>query len=206
MRPWSKETGKRLDALRKRSGITQDQLVGMTGVPRATLQRILGGTSVPDDEKLAAILAAIGAKEIDLVGRDESPIVEVKMYDIQVAAGPGRFLTSEAEIGAWPFPRVWIERQFGRDADLALLRVSGDSQEPELRDGDSVMIDLNLKRREGMSVVRLDEALLIKRLQMEGRTVRLGSNNPAYHDIVVDLADEGRFEVIGAAVWSAKLL
>lgn len=206
MRAWSPATSKRLDELRGRSGKSQKRVSEEAGVPIATLQRILTGKSVPDDQKLADILASIGASEADLVSEDERPFVEVKMYDIEVAAGPGRYLTSEAEIGTWPFPRAWIEQKFGRDADLALLRVSGDSQEPELRDGDSVMIDLNVKRREGMSVVRLDDALLIKRVQMEGRTVRLGSNNPAYQDIVVDLADEGRFEVIGGAVWSAKLL
>lgn len=206
MRPWSPPDAQRLKGLVRDSGKTQEQVASESGVALPTFKRILGGKSVPDDEKLAAILRSIGATEADLVSSDERPIVEVPIYDIDVAAGPGRFLDAEAVIGTWPFPRAWIEQRFGRDADLALVRVSGDSQEPELRDGDSVMLDLNVRRREGMSVVRLDDALLIKRLQLEGRTVRLGSNNAAYQDIVVDLADEGRFDVIGKAVWAGKLL
>ena len=206
MRPWSPAQGKRLDALRRSASVTQEQLIADTGIPKATLQRILGGTAVPTDERLQAILQRVGRTEADLADSDEASFVEVPMYDIDVAAGPGRFLTSEAAIGTWPFPRQWVERQFGRNADLALLRVSGDSQEPVLRDGDAVMIDLDVRRREGMAVVRLDEALLIKRVQIEGRIVRLVSHNPAYSDVLVELADDDRFEVIGRAVWAGKLL
>ena len=205
MRSWTPATGSRLEELRARSAKSQKRVSDESGVPIATLQRILGGRSVPDPDKLAAILAAIGATESDLVAEDERPIVEVPIYDIDVAAGPGRYLTDEARIGSWPFPRAFVAR-FGADADLAIVRVSGDSQEPELRDGDSVMINLAQRRGEGMCVVRLDDALLIKRLQREGRTVRLGSNNAVYQDIVVELDEGDGFEVIGRAVWTGKLL
>lgn len=89
-----------------------------------------------------------------------------------------------------------------------MLPVSGDSQEPELSDGDMVVVDAgSTKLREGMHVVRLDDDLLIKRIQIEGRTIRLVSNNKAYGDTVIDLqADRERFDIVGKAVWAGKLL
>lgn len=135
--------------------------------------------------------------------------VGVPEYDVEVAAGHGRFnFDEQPPIQYWLFPAGWLSEHFGNDANLKLVRVSGDSQEPELRPRDAVMIDTNAtKVREGMAVVRLDEALLIKRLQIEGRTIKLVSNNKAYDDVKIDLqADHDRFAIVGRAVWAGKLL
>jgi phage repressor protein C with HTH and peptisase S24 domain len=98
--------------------------------------------------------------------------------------------------------------QFGSGASLKLVTVAGDSQEPELGDGDMVMIDTASTRlRDGMHVVRLDDALLIKRVQLQGSTVLLKSANTAYDDIVVDRSiDRDQFEIIGRAVWASRML
>lgn len=206
---WSTEIAKRLDEARGRASVTQDALAALTNLHRNTISRIMTGRTVPEPAVLRIILQEIGITEAELFRTDpaEAEVVEVTIYDIDVAAGPGRFLTDEAEIGRWPFPRTWVERHFGRDAQLAMVRVSGDSQEPELRDGDQVVINLANRRGEGLSVVRLDDVLLIKRVQREGGTVRLISNNRAYPDVTIDLAaDRDRFEVVGRALWAAKLL
>lgn len=190
----------------------QDELIAVTGIPRATLQRIIAGKADPGPERLEKICAAIGiSMESILQGGDPIPagITQVPINDIQVSAGPGRFaLDEDARIGVWPFPTDWVATHFGGSSTLRVVRVSGDSQEPELRDGDSVLIDLKeTTLRDGMHVVRLDEALMIKRVQLEGSRVRLLSANPNYGDIMVDLtADQERFRVVGRAVWTGKLL
>lgn len=135
-------------------------------------------------------------------------ILPVPIYDVEVAAGYGRAPLDEGAIGSWPLPRAWAIEQFGDNADLRMLRVSGDSQEPELRNGDAVIINKRQNRlATGMHVVRLDDTLMIKRIQLEGRVVRLVSNNKTYPDVAVDLRDDQhRFEIIGKAVWAGKLL
>lgn len=206
---WTQERARRLDELRRRSRVSHEELATAAGVHRNTIGRFLNGRGVPDDGPLDLMLARIGATRDELFRADpsEAELLEVTIYDIDVAAGPGRFLTDEAVIGRWPFPREWAERQWGRDAQLAMVRVSGDSQEPELRDGDQVVINLANRRGEGLSVVRLDDALLIKRVQREGGTLRLTSNNPGYKDVLVDLAADGdRFEVVGRALVAVKTL
>lgn len=206
---WLPEYGRALDELRRRARVTQDEVTERSGIPRATLQRIFAGKAVPDSDRYAALLAAIGATDADVRGsRDTAPIVEVPIYDIEVAAGAGRFLSREAVIGTWPFPRDWIAQHFGADPDLAIVRIVGDSQEPELRNGDSLMIDLQRRSgTDGLHVVRLDDALLVKRLQAGAGEIRLRSYNTSYDDIVIprEEADE-RLVVIGRAVWTGKTL
>jgi len=134
--------------------------------------------------------------------------IEVPVYDVDVAAGYGRTPLESDPVGYWPIPVQWIVDHLGGDPNLNIVRVSGDSQEPELRNGDMVMIDRRQNRiAAGLHVVRLDDTLMIKRIQLEGRIVRLVSNNKTYPDVPVDMqVDQDRFEIIGRAVWAGKLL
>lgn len=206
---WSDAAAARLRMITREWG-RQDELVLQTGIPKATLQRILKGSD-PGPDRLARLCAVLDTTPEYILtggGGDNAAAFSVPLYDVEVAAGHGRVPLQDAPIGHWPFPRDWIAEHFGEGAKLKMVRVSGDSQEPELRDGDSVMIDSTATRLSaGMHVVRLDDALLIKRLQLEGRIVRLVSNNRAYSDIEVDIAvDADRFEIMGKAVWAGKLL
>lgn len=208
-RDWSDAAAARLRMVAREWG-TQDALSEASGVPKATLQRILKGQSDPGTERLDAICSRLGVSADYILNGDSSAAATlmVDVYDVEAAAGHGRHPFQDAPIGRWPFPKDWTEEKFGESARLKMLRVSGDSQEPELSDGDSIIIDQSQNRlTAGMHVVRLDDTLLIKRVQPEGRFVRLVSNNKAYRDVEIDLqADADRFEVIGRAVWAGKLL
>lgn len=193
--------------------VTQDNIEQEGIAARSTFQRFLNGQAELDDRRFALLVARVGVTADQIIHGEQAvgpDVVEVPIFDVQVAAGVGRVPLDEAQaIGSWPFPAEWVAASFGGNAELKLLRVAGDSQEPELRDGDMVMINTrNPQVREGMQVVRLDDALLIKRLQLQGATVRLRSANPAYSDIIVerDQIESDGFAVIGRAVWAGKLL
>lgn len=188
--------------------ITLEKLAEALNVGRSTAHRILAGEADVPARFEMFVTTRLGTS-LDYIFHGEqtvsASVTEVPMFDVEVAAGSGRVpLDDEQAIGLWPFPAEWLSR-FG-SADLKLVRVAGDSQEPELRDGDMVMIDTADDRlRDGMAVVRLDDRLLIKRVQVLGGTARLRSANTAYEDILVDLAGDG-FAVIGRALWAGKLL
>lgn len=192
-----------------RRGMTQPQIADGAGISRATLQRTLAGQN-PGWDRLQSIVDTIGVPIEAILGdptADQGETVEVPIADIHVAAGSGRFALDEAIVATWPFPRRWIEENWPR-AELRVVYVSGDSQEPVLRDGDPVLIDVRPTRgADGMHVVRLDDALMIKRVQFEGSQVKLKSHNPNYDDIIVNLAsDLDRFAIVGRAVAAVKSL
>lgn len=134
--------------------------------------------------------------------------LDVPVFDIEVSAGPGRSPLDETPIGHWPMPIQWLAERSSGNPDFMIVKVNGDSQEPELKTGDQLIVDRGQRQlRTGMHVIRLDEDLLVKRVQMEGRKVRLLSANPAYPATTLDReADGDRFEVIGRAVGAIKAL
>ncbi len=210
MTDWSLAAAARL-RIRSREWGTQSAFATATDIPIATLQRILAGKADPTPERLQKICEVLEVPVEVLTGgsSDEAGVFHVPVADIRVSAGPGALASDhERRLGEWPFPRDWIEREFRYPAKLRLVKVSGDSQEPELRDGDSVLVDLSRNQlAEGMHIVRLDDVLMIKRVQLEGARVRLKSANDRYDDIVVDLPSAAdTFAVIGRAVWAGKSL
>lgn len=210
---WGPAAADRLRAAIRASGRRQDEMMESAGISRSTWQRIVRGDQVPTQDRLERMAAEVrsSVQEI-LYGAGDAPtgnLVAVPINDIRVSAGPGALaLTEDRQLGTWPFPRDWVEGRGWRAVSLRLVRVSGDSQEPELRDGDSVLVDLSSKElAEGMHVIRLDDVLMIKRIQLEGARVRLKSANPSYDDIIVELASAAdQFAVVGRAVWAGKLL
>ena len=65
---------------------------------------------------------------------------------------------------------------------LSAIAVTGDSMEPTLRDGDEILVDRSPPPlQDGIRVVRLEENLMVKRLET-GRpgVITLLSENPAY--------------------------
>lgn len=192
-----------------------------TGISSSTLSDYFRGT-IPRADKAVQIARALDTTVEALFGseparpRSTSPVhfedagelVDIPVIDIEASAGDGTEF-SDAVVGEYVgLPRIWLHRQFGGIAGLKLVRVKGDSMEPDLRDGDWALIDENqCDLRDGIHVVRLDDHLMIKRVQVQGRVVRLVSSNPVYGPIDVDLAREGdRFKIIGRCRWAGKMM
>ena len=88
---------------------------------------------------------------------------------------------------------------------LSIIRVAGDSMEPNLSDGDEIMVDTSdaqARLRAGIYVIRLDGALAVKRLAPGGDGIAVLSDNPAFPTIP-DCAPE-RLSLIGRVVWAGR--
>ncbi len=139
------------------------------------------------------------------VGPDTFALIPV--YDARASAGPGSLGTDEA-VSRLAFRADWL-RLVSRAAieDLAVLRVDGDSMEPTLRHGDTVLLDLtqrNVVGREGIYVIRIDEWLQVKRVAANpvDRTLTLASDNVAYPAFPGIRPAE--VDVIGRVIWLGR--
>jgi hypothetical protein len=131
--------------------------------------------------------------------------VEVPRLALGASAGVGALAGEEAPVGAFRFAARWLREQGLEPAMLSAIVVAGDSMEPTLRDGDEILVDRTPRPlRDGIHVVRLDDSLLVKRIDT-GRpgTLALVSDNPAYRPI--ELAPEA-VAVIGRVVWKGGRL
>lgn len=78
---------------------------------------------------------------------------------------------------------------------------------PTLNDGDDILVDLGDcgdRLRDGIYVLRIDDALVVKRLALNpmGRRVTVQSDNPAYPDWPDCGFDE--INCIGRVIWSGR--
>ena len=110
--------------------------------------------------------------------------------------------------GMRPFESTMIRGELRIDHDrLAMAQVGGASMEPMLRPKDTVLVDLKDRdvKTEGVHMVRLDGALLVKKLQrLPGKVLRVSSYNPSYEPFDVSGKDDADrdFSVIGRVRWA----
>src|SRR5690606_27246880 len=105
-------------------------------------------------------------------------------------------------------PTPWIQRIGASAQQVAALTVAGDSMAPTLEAGDLLLIDLRLPQGvlDGIYVIRIDDDLLVKRLQRlpQGQVQAL-SDNVKYEPFVFDPA-QGDVKIIGRIFWLARAL
>ena len=92
-------------------------------------------------------------------------------------------------------------------ARLSIIRVEGDSMAPSLSAGDDILVDLGDsigRLRDGIYVLRADDALVVKRLALHpvGRRVTVQSDNPAYPDWPDCGIDE--IHPVGRVIWAGR--
>ena len=135
-------------------------------------------------------------------------LIRIPFHDISVSAGQGLLAMDRLEAdGYWPMPVARLAEMSAAPEQLHLLPVKGDSMAPTLNDGDWVMIDRS--RRDwvdGLYVARFHDDLFVKRVQFEGRMIRLVSDNASYRTIEIprdDEADVAAFDLLGRVIWKA---
>ncbi|WDF73494.1 XRE family transcriptional regulator [Novosphingobium sp. KACC 22771] len=198
----------------------------ITGVRYATLQRMLAGKSPLDHDRLEAIAKAAQVTVDYILRRTDDPqgkicatsvvqqpqaeaIEFINVPRLKAVASAGNGVVADREtLEQSPFHLAgdWLRKNFGSVNSLRVVLVNGASQEPDLRDGDWVLIDeARNVLEDGLAVIRLDDGLLVKRLQREGHILHLLSKNPEYSPIILDLRqDEGRLKVIGKVIYCFK--
>jgi phage repressor protein C with HTH and peptisase S24 domain len=131
--------------------------------------------------------------------------VSVPRLALEAAAGAGALGALEVPFDSLQFSRRWLRDHDLERASLSMIRVTGDSMEPVLREGDEILVDRAPGPwREGIHVIRIGDALLVKLLQaLPPDRVRLVSHNPAYEPVEV-ARDE--VDVVGRVVWKGGRL
>jgi phage repressor protein C with HTH and peptisase S24 domain len=135
-------------------------------------------------------------------------LVNVKRHPVMVSAGPGAIVTEEVGKPYFAFDERWLKALTpSGPSKLSIVRVEGDSMAPTLNAGDDILVDLgdSVERlRDGIYVLRIDDALVVKRLALNptARRVTVQSDNPAYPDWPdCSLAD---IKPIGRVIWSGR--
>ena len=143
-------------------------------------------------------------------GEDEEAagLVAVKRVPVRASAGPGAIAADESGRPYFAFDVRWLKALTQTPAGkLSIIRVEGDSMAPTLNAGDDILVDLGdaaERLRDGIYVLRVDDALVVKRLALNpvGRRVTVQSDNPAYPDWPD--CDLSEIHCIGRVIWAGR--
>jgi phage repressor protein C with HTH and peptisase S24 domain len=135
-------------------------------------------------------------------------LLSVKRHPVAVSAGPGALVTEELGKPYFAFDERWLKSLTATPpSNLSIVRVEGDSMSPTLNAGDEILVDLGdtgERLRDGIYVLRIDDALIVKRVALHpmGRRVTVQSDNPAYPDWPDCEIDE--IHCLGRVIWASR--
>lgn len=204
-----------------------NDVAATVGVHRNTIWNIERGDSLPDAFELEVLAKEYNTTPAQLLGGERQgkaqltamvpnsvhavqvdAFIYVPLFDLKSSAGKDAFHDIEAVVAMRPFDARFIRYDLGiSHNDIVMSMVVGVSMEPWLHSKDAVLTDLqdHDALTEGIHVVRLDGALLVKKLQrLPGKILRVSSYNQAYEPFDIQgHEDPGRdFSVIGRVRWA----
>jgi len=135
----------------------------------------------------------------------------IPLYDVHGSEGPGTIVAEDDEkpVAALDFRKEWIHKELHLSIEgLQLITTTGDSMAPTLNPGDILLVEKYRGQpvTDGIYVIKLDGALLVKRIQhLPGRQLKVTSDNPYCSDfnVTLDMATTD-FEIYGRVVWAGK--
>jgi len=196
-----------LDALIAERGVGYAALSRMIGRNEAYLQQFIKrGTPRSLAERDRRLLAAFLRVDEEVLGGPPGAMpLAIRRLDVAASAGPGGLAEDDRLAGSMVIDPAILA---GRDrARLSLLPARGDSMLPLIHDGDMMLVDENDRRpggRGGVYVVRLDGALVVKRVSIKAGQASIASDNPDFPPIAPRPA--GEVEVVGRVVWLSRSL
>ena len=197
---------------------TQTALADALGVNRSAITQAKTRNAVPHKWILAIarycslspdwLEFGKGSPRFSLVRMEEPPTADVVLIpkvSARLCAGGGSFEHGAFPVAEHPFPRAWLARM-GNPSQMVFMDVVGDSMEPDIHDGDMVLVDQSVSRPMPRVVmaVGLDDAIYIKRVENRGQGIRLLSDNPDYSPMELYGDELSTFRIIGKVVWLCR--
>lgn len=196
----------RLQALIDADGVSFAALSRMLRRNDAYLQQYVrrGTPRVLAEADRALLAAYFRVDEAMLGGRAAPRMATIRRIDVEASAGPGALSGDDPSAAPMLLDPRLIETLGLDPARAAMLHARGDSMEPTIADGDQIVVDERDRRvtaTPAIFVLRLDGALLVKRVSRGAGGLQVTSDNPDYPPFKVPDAD-----MIGRVVWLARVV
>jgi len=141
-------------------------------------------------------------------GGQGADLLFVPRVELSASAGAGQVADIEPHGPPLAFDGAMLRDLAGHGLTrLSVIRVTGDSMEPTLGDGDDILVERSEgvgELREGVYVLRVDDMLIVKRLVADEPTgsFLIRSDNPRYPDLTD--YDPSSLQVIGRVLWAGR--
>jgi phage repressor protein C with HTH and peptisase S24 domain len=141
-------------------------------------------------------------KQADAVESEFKNIPKVKA---RLCAGGGSFEVGSEIEGYYAFRKEWLGSK-GNSDKMVLMDIFGNSMQPELRDGDTVLVDESQKDilSGAMYAVGVEDTIMVKRVEKHPNRLVLLSDNRDYSPIYLQFEELGGIRIIGKVIWVCR--
>ncbi|MFW5488303.1 MAG: LexA family transcriptional regulator [Desulfovibrio sp.] len=205
--------------IRKATGLqTQQELAALLGVNRSAITQAKKRGAVPErwilkvsrDMGLSPDWLENGRGPERMpsgaaYGTNDDDFERVPKVRARLCAGGGSFETGGDIEGFYSFRREWLRRK-GNSGRMVLMDVFGNSMEPEIREGDTALLDQAQKDiiAGGIYAVGLEDTVMLKRVEKRPGVLVLLSDNVDYSPIYLRGEEIDQCRIIGKVVWVCR--
>ena len=163
--------------------VSTDWLLGLTDdpAPYVELKKRLGELDALENE----LGKPLAFHDPTAVFEENSEITSansrhIEIHEVEASAGGGRSIEDAPIKGYLAFQRVWLKRHAIDPRQATVISVAGDSMEPTLSDGCSILVDHNrhTRRKGRIYVLQTEDGLIVKRAGREKAGWQILSDNP----------------------------
>lgn len=178
---------------RKRGTIPYKEVYEASRTTGYSMDWILTGQGTPKTDKIQ-------------VTSEDNNYCHISQYDIEASAGQGSLVEAENIDQHLAFKESWLRKSGINPANLIAIYARGDSMEPTIYSGDSLVIDKTkntVTSDGGIYVINYDGELFVKRVQKQlDGLVAITSDNKNYRDMTIPTQELSKLKIIGRVVWS----
>ncbi|OQY12892.1 MAG: transcriptional regulator [Desulfobacteraceae bacterium 4572_19] len=147
----------------------------------------------------------LGEKFIKKNSLKESGIKRIPKVRARLCAGGGSFESDSDVDGYYFFQHEWLSKK-GVPDKMVLMDVFGNSMQPEIREGDTVLIDESQVDifSGAIFAVGVDDTIMIKRLEKHPDKLVLLSDNRDYAPVYLERNAINSLRVIGKVIWVCR--
>ena len=191
-----------------KDGLSQSKISRDANIKQPVLSTFISGKAGVSAETLIRLLDYVGA---DVVFDDEASSADYDFVEkVAAKAGAGSSLETSGEtVGTYAFRKEFMARIGIHPRQCIMLDVIGDSMEPMLHEGDTILVDKSQTEiQDGKTyLVAYGEDLHVKHLFKSPNGIILHSENPRYPDVTVSNADIGSLCMVhGRVRWFGRII
>lgn len=140
-------------------------------------------------------------------GVDKGEFKKIPKVKARLCAGGGSFEVGSEVENHYSFRADWLSKKGSADK-MVLLDVVGNSMEPELKEGDTVLIDESQKSilAGAIYAVGIEDTVMIKRIEKHPNKLVLRSENKNHNPIYLQNEEINKVRIIGKVIWIGREL
>lgn len=194
---------------------SQKELAALLGIDNSAISQAKKRNSIPHawiatlsqkfDYNPEWIKTGRGEKKINRIIDSKTNFEVIAKVNARLSAGGGSFDVDSSIEGYYAFQTEWIATK-GNSKNMVLMTIIGNSMEPEIKNGDTVLVDRSKTEilAGAIYAIGIDDTVMVKRIEkLPGKLVLL-SENKNYAPVYIQGEEINSVRILGKVIWICR--